>query len=79
LIIFTFLSSLGICSHQASQKYMFYAAFENTVQEDYVTEKVYNALGGYAIPVYIGAPNVAGKSAAQRMLFCCILLIKNER
>lgn len=38
--------------------YVFAIAFENKIAEDYVTEKVFNALKVGAIPVYFGAPNV---------------------
>jgi len=33
-------------------------AFENSIELDYVTEKVYRALESGCIPVYYGAPNV---------------------
>ncbi|KAL6056664.1 Fucosyltransferase, variant 2 [Balamuthia mandrillaris] len=40
-------------------KYKFFLAFENTDQvEDYVTEKVMNALLAGTLPVYRGAPNI---------------------
>jgi hypothetical protein len=38
--------------------YPFYLAFENSIAEDYVTEKVFHALATGAVPVYRGAPNV---------------------
>jgi hypothetical protein len=31
---------------------------ENSVDEDYVTEKVYHALMAGCIPIYLGAPNI---------------------
>jgi hypothetical protein len=37
---------------------MFVLAFENTIEESYVSEKVFMALQAGAIPVYRGAPNV---------------------
>lgn len=40
------------------QRYKYVMAFENTVEEDYVTEKVYNALLSGAVPIYIGSPNI---------------------
>jgi len=40
-------------------RYRFTLAFENAVEPDYVTEKVYDALTAGSVPVYLGAPNVA--------------------
>ncbi len=39
-------------------RYAFYLAFENAVEEDYVSEKIYDALVVGTVPVYLGAPNV---------------------
>jgi hypothetical protein len=39
--------------------YPFFLAFENSNCYDYVTEKPYDAFLGGAIPIYMGAPNVA--------------------
>jgi len=39
-------------------KYKFHFAFENSDNEDYVTEKVYHALYAGTVPVYLGAPNI---------------------
>ncbi|AYU75634.1 glycosyl transferase, putative [Leishmania donovani] len=41
------------------RKYRYVLAFENTVEDDYVTEKVYNALLSGALPLFIGAMNIA--------------------
>ncbi|GAQ85141.1 fucosyltransferase [Klebsormidium nitens] len=41
-----------------ARKHMFYAAFENSIYEDYVTEKMFDALVAGSVPIYIGAPNV---------------------
>jgi hypothetical protein len=38
--------------------FKFTLAFENAVSEDYVTEKLYDALVMGSVPVYLGAPNV---------------------
>jgi glycosyl transferase family 10 (putative fucosyltransferase) len=38
--------------------YRFALAFENAIEEDYVTEKIFDALRAGSIPVYLGAPNV---------------------
>lgn len=44
---------------EVADKYHFVLAFENTILDDYVTDKFYDALASDAIPVYMGAPNVA--------------------
>lgn len=40
-------------------RYPFTLAFENSVSEDYVTEKFFQPLIAGSVPVYLGAPNVA--------------------
>lgn len=40
------------------RRYRYVMPYENTVEDDYVTEKVYNALLSGAVPLYIGAANV---------------------
>jgi len=40
-------------------RYKFHLAFENTLCQDYVTEKAYQALGRGVVPVLISAPNAA--------------------
>ena len=40
------------------QRYMMYLAAENSIEKDYVTEKVYNGLVSGAVTLYLGAPNV---------------------
>lgn len=42
----------------ALRRYQFYLAFENTCEQGYVTEKVYNALDAGIVPVYLGAPDL---------------------
>ena len=36
----------------------FVLAYENAIQDDYVTEKMYDILQAGAVPIYLGAPNV---------------------
>mmetsp|Transcript_9087 Transcript_9087/g.22806 ORF Transcript_9087/g.22806 Transcript_9087/m.22806 type:complete len:448 (+) Transcript_9087:57-1400(+) len=40
------------------ERYRFVAAFENTLVDDYVTEKFFGALKSGAVPLYRGAPNI---------------------
>eukprot|EP00039_Didymoeca_costata_P016377 m.292111 g.292111 ORF g.292111 m.292111 type:complete len:130 (+) comp16385_c0_seq33:1249-1638(+) len=37
---------------------MFYAAFENSIHDDYVTEKFWGALESGTLPIYFGAGNI---------------------
>ena len=39
-------------------QYKFVIAFENSILEDYVTEKLYDPLLAGSVPIYMGAPNV---------------------
>ncbi len=38
--------------------YKFVICFENSYEEDYITEKLVNVMMGGSIPIYMGAPNV---------------------
>jgi len=40
------------------KNFKFYLAFENTMRDDYVTEKFFGAFYSGSLPVYRGAPNV---------------------
>ena len=40
------------------ERYKVYIAAENSIEKDYVTEKVYDGLVAGAVPIYLGAPNV---------------------
>lgn len=44
--------------HDLIARYKFTLAFENSVCEDYVTEKFFDPLLVGSVPVYLGAPNV---------------------
>lgn len=45
------------CLMNAGMKYLFYFAFENSLCNDYVTEKLYNILYYPIVPVVLGAAN----------------------
>ncbi|KAI8440862.1 hypothetical protein MSG28_009171, partial [Choristoneura fumiferana] len=45
-----------LCDNLPS-KYYFYLSFENSIAEDYVTEKVYRAIKNAAVPVVFGGAN----------------------
>jgi alpha-1,3-fucosyltransferase 10 len=47
-------------------RYRFTLAFENSIEEDYVTEKFFNPLVAGSVPVYLGAPNVADFAPGDR-------------
>lgn len=40
------------------RQYKFVIAFENSILDDYVTEKLYDPLIAGAVPIYFGAPNI---------------------
>ncbi|XP_076340146.1 alpha-(1,3)-fucosyltransferase C-like [Tachypleus tridentatus] len=42
------------CYNEASQKYFFYLAFENSMCKDYITEKFFNILSTDMVPVVLG-------------------------
>jgi hypothetical protein len=46
--------------------YRFTLAFENSIAEDYVTEKFFAPLSEGSVPVYLGAPNVARFAPGER-------------
>jgi hypothetical protein len=43
---------------QIQRHYLFYLAFENQNEDDYITEKLWSALESGTLPIYFGAPNV---------------------
>eukprot|EP00899_Mesostigma_viride_P004337 jgi/Mesvir1/13904/Mv16029-RA.1 len=50
--------SLNVVKKKIIAKYRFCVAFENAIENDYVTEKVYQGLYSGCLPLYWGAPNV---------------------
>ena len=40
------------------EKYLFHLAFENSIVDDYVTEKLWGSLEAGTLPIYYGAPNI---------------------
>lgn len=47
-----------LSNHEIYKNYKFVICFENSYENEYVTEKLPNAMLGDAIPIYKGAPNV---------------------
>jgi hypothetical protein len=47
-------------------RYKFTLAFENSIAQDYVTEKFFDPLIAGSVPVYLGAPNVADFAPGER-------------
>lgn len=50
-------SSMDECLQKLQKDYYFYLAFENSMAEDYVTEKLLHALQNYAVPIVYGGAN----------------------
>lgn len=46
-------------------QYKFVLGFENAIEEDYVTEKLFEPLMSGSVPVYLGAPNVGELAPAR--------------
>lgn len=46
-------------------KYRYTIAFENTAEDDYVTEKFWEPLQAGSVPIYRGAPNIADHAASE--------------
>ncbi|XP_055523455.1 alpha-(1,3)-fucosyltransferase C [Wyeomyia smithii] len=47
------------CSQMLTDDYRFYFAFENSLCQDYITEKMYNSMESYIIPVVFGGADYA--------------------
>jgi len=47
-------------------RYKFTLAFENSITQDYVTEKFFDPLIVGSVPVYLGAPNIAELAPAEQ-------------
>lgn len=48
------------------RRYRFTLAFENSIDDDYVTEKFFDPLTAGSVPVYLGAPNIADFAPAEK-------------
>jgi hypothetical protein len=48
-----------VTKHQTISTYPFCLAFENSIDTDYVTEKIYDCLMAGTVPIYLGTPDVA--------------------
>jgi hypothetical protein len=55
-----------ITKREVIRRYRFTLAFENSIAEDYVTEKFFAPLAAGSVPVYLGAPNVARFAPGER-------------
>lgn len=53
------------CFTLLESDYYFYLSFENSMTEDYVTEKVMNALDHYTVPVVFGGANYSRYSVTE--------------
>jgi hypothetical protein len=53
---------------QVMRHYLFYLAFENQNEPDYVTEKLWGPLVAGTVPVYFGAPNVKDHAPNQSII-----------
>lgn len=49
--------NISRCSSRIKSDYYFYLAFENSFDEDYVTEKVLHGLRNFAVPIVFGGAN----------------------
>ena len=47
-----------IAKEEIMRSYLFHLSFENSIVEDYITEKLWGSLRAGIVPVYHGAPNV---------------------
>ena len=50
---------------ESFRKYKFHLALENSICDDYVTEKLYFALARGQVPIYLGAPNILDYAPAE--------------
>jgi hypothetical protein len=41
-----------------AKNYLFTVAIENTLEHDYITEKLWQPLASGSVPIYLGAPNI---------------------
>lgn len=56
-------------------RYRFTLAFENSIDDDYVTEKFFDPLIAGSVPVYLGAPNIAAYAPAEN----CFIDVRDFR
>ena len=55
--------------------YKFTIAFENSISEDYVTEKFFQPLAFGSVPIYLGAPNINDFAPGEN----CFINVKNYK
>jgi hypothetical protein len=54
----SFIGPNTVSKHLTLKPYRFCLAYENSVEEDYLTEKVFDCFFAGCVPIYLGAPNV---------------------
>lgn len=64
-----------ICYQWISANHYFYLAFENSLCEDYVTEKILTATKNYAIPIVFGGANYSKFVSLNDVYYSVILLL----
>lgn len=70
------VENMNQCYTLLTEKYFFYLAFENSMSEDYVTEKVLTATKNLAVPVVYGGANYSRYVLKFKVISICILLSK---
>lgn len=63
----------GSTKAETIAKYKFTIAFENSIAEDYVTEKFFDPLEVGSVPIYLGAPNIDEFAPGEN----CFINVKN--
>jgi hypothetical protein len=54
--------------HQTLKEYRFYLAYENSIENDFLSEKLFNSFFAGCVPIYLGAPNVLDTIPAETFI-----------